>query len=297
MHRPGEEESGTLQLDGHVGQLPSEALQVADGPAVDFAVVHVPHRVLQCTLCRAHAHGGVAAPLVVEVAEQHLEGLGGVRHPGHQDVLLTDGDTVERHLGLRRRMDAHAVVAAGDGHPVPVHGDDHRADALCALAAGPATPDQNALGHIAERGVVLVPIEPEPARAVGRQGTAHVLDSRSGVGLGDTDAHDGLAVGHQWQPPLLQRVAAKMLDTPGRSVECELAADRRGHVVAGDLLQHDGRLDVTQAQTTPLLPDGHPEQVGLGQCRDGVGREHPGHVRVTGQRCHRPVAHVAGQPA
>ena len=97
---------------------------------------------------------------------------------------------------------------------------------------------------MAERRVVLVAVETPATGAVVGQGGAHVLDRRAGVGLGDADAQDRLAVRHLGQPAILQRVAAEVLDAPGRAVERELQADRRRHVGAGDLLQHDRRLDV-----------------------------------------------------
>ena len=185
-------------------------------------------------------------------------------------------------------MDPHAPVAAGELDPVAVHRHDDRADPLGPLAAGPPAPDQDPRGHVAERRVVLVAVEPPAARPVGHQRAAHVLDGRAGVGLGDADAHDGLAVGHLRQPPVLQGVAAEVLDPPGRPVEGQLAADGRGHVVAGDLLQHDGRLDVTESQPTPLLADGHPEQVGGGQGGQRLLGQLAGQVGVPGRRVPPP---------
>ena len=65
---------------------------------------------------------------------------------------------------------------------------------------------------------------------------------------------------------------------PGRPVEDQLAADGRRDVRPGDLLQHDGRLDVAQAHAAPLLPDGDAEKVGGGQGLAHLGRDLAGLV-------------------
>ena len=65
--------------------------------------------------------------------------------------------------------------------------------------------------------------------------------------------------------------------------------------MAGDLLQDDGRLDVAEPQTTPLLADGDPEQVGGGQGLQRLLGQLAAEVGVPGPRGHRPVPDVAGQ--
>ena len=51
----------------HVGDLPLEALEVAERLAADHALAHVLHRVLERALRGADAHRRVAAALVVDV--------------------------------------------------------------------------------------------------------------------------------------------------------------------------------------------------------------------------------------
>ena len=75
-HGARQQQPCSLELHGHVGQLPLQALQVGQRPAPDDPLVHVAHRVLQRPLRGADAHRRVAAALVVEVREQHLERVG-----------------------------------------------------------------------------------------------------------------------------------------------------------------------------------------------------------------------------
>ncbi len=253
VDRPGEEQAGTLELGGHVGELPAETLELTDRTAPDLAVAHVPDRVLERPLGGPDAHRCVSAALVVEVPEEELERVGVGRVAGQQDVVLTDHHPVEGHLGLGGGMDPHAPVAPGDLHAVAVHRDDHRADALRSVATRPPAPDQDPAGHVPERRVVLVPVEPPAAVPVLGQRAAHVLDGRTGVGLGDADAHDAVAVGHPGEPPVLQGIPPEMLDPAGRTVVGELAADGGRDVVPGDLLEHDGRLDITQTRVRPTV--------------------------------------------
>ena len=129
-------------------------------------------------------------------------------------------------------MDAHALVAPGERHPVAVHRDHDRADPLGPLPARPSAPHQHPRSSVTERRVVLVAVEP-PGRAVGHQGGPHFLHRRPGVGFGDADGDDGLAVGHGREPAVLQRGPAEVLDAPGRPVVSQLAADGGRDVVAG----------------------------------------------------------------
>ena len=176
-------------------------------------------------------------------------------------------------------------------------GHDHGADALGPLAPGPAAPDQHALGHVAQRRVVLVGVEAPAARAVLGQGGPHVLHGRAGVGLGDADADQRVAVGHGGQPALLHGLGTQVLDAPGRPVEGQLAADGRRDVGPGDLLEHDGRLDVAQPHAAPLLADGDAQQVGAGQRLAHLGRDLAGLVTLRRPGRHLAGGHVAGQLA
>ena len=208
-----------------------------------------------------------------------------------------DLHAVEGQLGLGGGVDPHPLVPPGDRHALPVGRHDHRADALGAVAAGPAAPDQHALGDVAQRRVVLVGVEPPAPGAVLDQRRPHVLHGRAGVGLGDPDADDRVAVGHRRQPALLHRLGAEVLDAPRRPVEGQLAADGRGHVGPRDLLEHDGGLDVAQAHAAPLLPHRDAEQVGRGQRLAQLGRHRAVLVGLVRPRRHLALGHVAGQLA
>ena len=70
-----EQQPGALELRRHVGDLPLQPLELGERPAADDPLVDVAHRVLERALRGADAHGGVAAPLVVEVRDQRLERL------------------------------------------------------------------------------------------------------------------------------------------------------------------------------------------------------------------------------
>ena len=176
-----------FERDRHVGELPLEALEHGQRLAADHPLVHVADGVLERALGGADAHRRVAAALVVEVGQQHLERLGVRRVAGDQHVVGTDLHVVERDLGLGRRVHAHRVVDPGERHAGPVHVDHDRADALRAVAARPAAPHEDPLRHVAEGRVVLVAVEPEAGAVLAQRG-AHLLHGRPGVGLGDADA-------------------------------------------------------------------------------------------------------------
>ncbi len=144
----------------------------AMGLPADHPLPHVGDGPLERPLRRPHAHGRVAAPLVVEVGQQQLERLARRRVAGHQHVVLGDRHPVEGDLRLGGGVDAHAPVTPGQGHPVAVHGDDHRPDPPGTLAARPPAPHQHARGGMAERRVVLVAVEPPPG-PVGLERGAH----------------------------------------------------------------------------------------------------------------------------
>ena len=88
-----------------------------------------------------------------------------------------------------------------------------------------------------------------------------------------------------------------MLDPAGRAVEGELAADRCGDVVAGDLLEHDGSLGVSKTEAAPLLADRDAEQVGVGERSESLFRQLSADVGVVGIGCDGATADVAGEGA
>ena len=157
----------------------------------DLAVAHVGHGVLERALGGTDAHGGVAAPFVVDVREQGLEPavVGGVA--GHEDVVGIDPDAVEGELGLGASPQPHLPVRPGDTHAVACQVDHHGADALAraGLAAGEPAPHQTGHGLVATGDVVLVGVEPVSV-AVGGEMGPHGGGGRAGVGLGDADAEE-----------------------------------------------------------------------------------------------------------
>ncbi len=140
-----EQEPCPFELDGHVGQLPLQPLEVGERAPADDPLGHVAHGVLERPLRRPDAHGGVAAALVVEVAQQDLEGGRVARLPRYQDVVLGDLHRVEGQLGFGGGMDPHARMATGDRDPLAIGRDDDRPDALGPVPSGPAAPDEHPL--------------------------------------------------------------------------------------------------------------------------------------------------------
>ncbi len=114
--RPLQQEPGPLELGGHVGDLPLQALELGQRLGAHLALAHVRHGVLERPLGGAQAHGRVAAALVVDVGEQGLEPavVGGVA--GDEDVVGLDAHAVEGELGLGAAPQAHLAVGAGHAH-------------------------------------------------------------------------------------------------------------------------------------------------------------------------------------
>ena len=130
---------------------------------------------LEGTLGRPDAHGGVAAPLVVDVREKRLQtGVVG-RIARDEHVGRLDPDSVERELGLGAAAKPHLLVGSRDAHPVRGQVDDDRADPLAAsgLASGEPAPDQAGDRTVAAGHVVLVGVE-APAVAVFGELGAHL---------------------------------------------------------------------------------------------------------------------------
>ena len=148
---------------------------------------------------------------------------------------------------------------------------------------------------MAESGVVLVAVEAPP---VGPSGFSAVrmpctADPASGsvIPMLMMASPSATAGSHR----SLRAGDPEVLDPPGRTVVGQLAADGGGHVVAGDLLQHDGRLDVAHPEPAPLLADGHPEEVGGGQGGDRLPRDLAALVVLGRPRRHLTGRHIAGQ--
>ena len=114
VERALHEQPRALELGGHVGDLPLQALEHGERLAADHALVHVADRVLERALRGADAHRRVAAPLVVDVPDQRLERLAVRRVADEEDVLGLDAHVVERELGLARAAQAHLLVRARD---------------------------------------------------------------------------------------------------------------------------------------------------------------------------------------
>ena len=76
-----QQESRAFELDGHVGNLPLETLQLGQRTITDLALVHVADRVFERALRGADTHSGVAAALAVgrlqAVQDQRADTLSG----------------------------------------------------------------------------------------------------------------------------------------------------------------------------------------------------------------------------
>ena len=203
-----------FELRRHVGDLPLQALEVAERLVADPALAHVLHRVLERALRGADAHRRVAAAFVVDVRDQRLERLAVRGVAPQQHVGGLDAHVVERELGLARRAQPHLHVRAGDGHARRLEVDDHRADALGARALGEAAPHEARHRFVPAGHVVLVGVEAE-AVAVGREAGAHVADGGAGFGLADADAEQAVAARGGREPAIAELVGAEVLDRAG----------------------------------------------------------------------------------
>ena len=94
-----------------------------------------------------------------------------------------------------------------------------------------------------------------------------------------------------------QRVVAQVLDGPRRAVEDELAQDGARHVDPGDLLEHDGGLDVAHAHAAVLLAHGDGEELGPSQGLERRLGELLGFVPTRRMGGDVALGHVPGQLA
>src|SRR5438552_9431983 len=125
-----DQQAGGVELDLHVGQLPADALEVAEGPAELLALGRVGQRALEGALGEAERHGGGAEPLAVVGAHELLEAVAGA----DQQVLARHLAVLEVQLALGDAAQSHHEFAATDAEARRVALDEHTADAF---GAGP----------------------------------------------------------------------------------------------------------------------------------------------------------------
>src|SRR5262249_12659044 len=165
-------------------------------------------------------------------------------------------------------------------------------DALRSFAAREAAPHEARSRLVPTGHVVLVGVE-AVALAVGREASAHVVDSGAGFALADADAEEALAGSGEREPAILERGTAEVLDGPWRPVVDELSENRARDVHPGKLFERDRGLDVAHSHAAVLLADGDAEQVGFAQGIPGGVGELLGLVPVTGVRGELPLGDVA----
>ena len=198
--------AGRLELHRHVGELPLEALELGEATPTSRSV-HVPAPRTRARPARAHAHGGVAAPLVVEVGEQRLERLAVAGSPREQDVISRDVDVIEP---ARPRSCPGGPSSVRPGAPTPSASqvDDHRTDAL---APSPRKrPNQAPRRLVPARDVVLVGVQSIARPVLGEPGGMWFTADPASVSV--IPMQNIASPDPQRKPPVLQRVAAEVLD-------------------------------------------------------------------------------------
>ena len=120
-----DEQAGRVELDRHVGQLPADALEVADGPAELPPGARVGQRQLVRALGQPEGHRGGAEPLAVVGVHQLLEAVG----RADQHVVPGHAAAVEVQPPLRDAAQPHGAVALADAESRRVTLDEDAADA------------------------------------------------------------------------------------------------------------------------------------------------------------------------
>src|SRR5213594_3994333 len=189
LQRVGEAMAGTggravdhqargVDLDRHVGELPADALEVADGPAELVARARVGERLFVGALGQAERHGGRAEPLTVVGGHQLLEAVPGP----DQQVVSGNLAALEVQLALGNAAQAHHEFAPADAEARRVALDEDAADALGAGAAAEAPVHEIEPRRAGPGDPALVAVDPvtrlrllDPRLHVGRRGARRRL--------------------------------------------------------------------------------------------------------------------------
>ncbi len=135
LRRLIDQQSGSLELCGHIRKLEGNPLIHADGGAELHAFLRIGQGILIRTLGDAQCLGGNADAPAIQCGHSNLEALS--FEP--QQVFLRDTHVVKLQLRCAGGPDAHLVIGLREGESGHVLFDDKRrnpAGALCGIRAG-----------------------------------------------------------------------------------------------------------------------------------------------------------------
>src|SRR5262249_50782340 len=155
-----DEQPRGVELDRHVGQLPPNALKIADGATELLARAGVGERPLVRALGEAERDGGGAEPLAVVRAHQLLEAVAGT----DQQVLAWHLAALEVQLSLRDAAQSHHQLAAADAESRRVTLDEQAADPGSARPLAESRVHQIEPRRAGARDPALVAVDPEALR-------------------------------------------------------------------------------------------------------------------------------------
>src|SRR5262245_8172401 len=224
-----EQELRAFELDRHLGELPLQALELAQRPAELVAGRGMLARLVEGVAAEGERAGGIAEALDVEAGHLLLEAAG-----SEQDILCRDAAILE--MQLAPLLAAHEARRLADGEARRIALDDHRADAA---DPGPvAHIDEEDRGVPAEGGEHLAAID-DVVRAVRLGAGLELGRGRAGIGLADAEAHHHASLDEVGQPARLLLRRAVFGEGADRAEIAELHHVGAARAGGSDLLDGD----------------------------------------------------------
>ena len=213
------DERGTIQLQGHLGELLLRELVAGDRLAEDHPLLRVLERRLEARPPGADCPPDDSEARLVEARERPAQ-----RRRVRKDVVVRHAHVLQHELGGDGGAERELLVDLGSREAWKVLLDDEAPDRAL-VGAGP---DDRDVGDRAVRDPHLRAVQ-DPVRAVAARVCPHRARVGAGIGLGQAEAADHVSRVHRRQPPLLLLLGAPAPDREHR----ERPLDRDGAADAG----------------------------------------------------------------
>ena len=252
-----------LDLRRHLGELVADHLELADLAAERGALLRVLERAVEAALGAGDAAGGADQPLALELPHDVVEALADLaehRRLRHAHVL--EGE--QRGVG---GVHAELLELLLADHAGRVHRHEEQREAVVAGVRVGLRDEHDHVGAVAVRDVGLRAVD-DVLVAVPHRARLDAGDVGAGVGLGDAEAEDLLALDRGHDPLLLLLLGAELEDRRHRHVGVDRDAHREaaGQRAAHLLGEHEVG-EVVAALAAVLLGYGEAEEAELAHAR------------------------------